>query len=641
MLYYFLLTFLFSIFFYLIGHIISLFWSKEKKYTDFETFFFKLVIGLVSVIVSFAIIHTKGNTVFIGIILMSLLYLLYNRDKLSHFNFSNLFKIEGKPLFLFIGVLLIFNALFYFAVFPDLINVHNDFIYFGALTDYLNLYGIESNTLNIILETAKPNFYHYINEWGAAFISWVSNEIGLVSLVYIYFPLLLGTLFIGLVCLTQKITNKSILSAIGVSFLFFILSPIAGGGGVPALFSLGGVQISIGSYFSTPVIKFLPVIILLLTTILTNTRENLTKTIYLFLVIAYVWPVTTIAIFGGIFLYIVFQKFRTKRFLKKEFVLLLVGVCYMVLFYLFQSSKIQLSDQSNSSHLDFLLNYIKNDLNILEHIKYFFGTIGMRFYYYSIFILMIIFNWKLLKTYINPIKKYQSYILLYCFIAFCGLLGKSALYFMNDSNQLFENIFDHSFMYIVTFLLFLMVLNNKWNYLFVVFFLSTSIITYQKQVSQKSKEMNVSLVENLQNEFGVNHYTFASAVKADNSLFGHINQTVYPPLLFLRAYTNSYFPINISLYDRYQVQYIQETNYTKKIRFQSLMKRSPFYYYVEKNGILKVDWKTKYDFLKEHKIDYLVFEKGSLEPEFMELIKNKKIIDISSQNVEIVKLNWD
>lgn len=641
MLHYFMLTFLFGIFFYIIGHLVSMFWNEKKVYTDFEKFFLKLVIGLLVVIVSFATIHTKGSTALIGIILISLIYLLYNRHRLTHFYFPNFLKIEGKPLLLFIGTLLIFSACFYFAVFPDLINVHNDFIYFGALADYLNIYGIESNTLNIILDTVKPNFYHYFNEWGAAFISRVSNEVGLVSLLYIYFPLLLSTLFIGLVCLTHKITNKSILYSIGISFFFFILSPIAGGGDVPALFSLGDFQLSIGSYFSTPVIKFVPVVILLLTTILTFTSNKFTKTVYLFLIIAYVWPVTTVAIFGGILLQIVFQKFRYNKFLKKEFILLLVGVAYIVSFYLFQSSKVQLSDQSNSSYLDFLFNYIKNDLNILEHIKYFFGTIATRFYYYSIFILMIILNWKLLKTYVNNIKKFQSYILLYLFIAICGLLGKSALYFMNDSNQLFENIFDHSFMFIATFVLFAIVLKNKWNYLFVVLFFSTSIITYQKQLGQKSKEIDVALVENLKNEFGDNHYTFASSVKADNSLFGHINQTVYPPLLFLRAYTNSYFPINISLYDRYQVQYIQETNYTKKIRFQSLMKRSPFYYYVEKNGIKKVDWKIKYDFLKEHKIDYLVFEKGSLEPEFMELIKNKKRIDISSRNVEIVKLQWN
>lgn len=639
MLYNLICSVIFGFLFYFFGHITVTFWKNIKKQSELESFFFKAIIGVILTLIVYSIFKTSGNTIFTGLLLVIIVFLSFNKSQLRLPQKEDILKIQLKPFIIYVVAVILFSTLLHYIVFPDLNLIHNDYLYFGAIADYLNIYGIESNSLNINYTSIKPNLYHYANEWLAALISSFVNKNGTIALIYVYFPTMLGILYVGLYIIVNRISGSKRIINFLLPCIFFIIAPIAGGGGIPALFSVGDIDVSIGHYFSTPVLKFILIVLLLIVSILISNIKNETKVIFTFLVISFIWPTTTISIYGGVFLYVLYQKFFKSKLLYKEIVMLAVSVVYFSLFYTLQSAKdIILPD--GVGYVNRITEYLKNDLSILQHLKYFFGTAIIRIYYFIIFILIIVLNWKTLMIYKNKILQHKGYIILYGFIVLSGLAGKSLLHFITDSNQVFENIFDHSFVYIAAFILLLIALKKSYNLVFILIFIATTSITFYYENSALKSEKITFDSTILKNEFEGKTYTFASHVKADGGRFNHISQVVYPPLTLLRAYSNSYFPVNLSLFDRYKYQYVLENDISRKGRFLSLMSKSAFYQYVMSKQIDNPDNKDKLNFLRENKIDYLVIEMESLDIEFVKELTVDHYFDLKDFNVRILKLNW-
>jgi hypothetical protein len=87
------------IFFYAIGKIISsLFLSSSNESNYYYRAFVSLIIGLFSVITVFAILKTRFNTVFLGLIFIFFIYFFkskhtnYNKESFRTSLFSNLVK---------------------------------------------------------------------------------------------------------------------------------------------------------------------------------------------------------------------------------------------------------------------------------------------------------------------------------------------------------------------------------------------------------------------------------------------------------------------------------------------------------------------------------------------------------------------
>ena len=640
---YFLFSILFGLLFYFIGHVFSSFWRKHKDYTVFETFFFKLVTGVLFALVFYSTLKTKGNTIFGGIILISIVYFFFNKDRLKIPRLNEILKIEVKPLLLFFIITLLFTALFRHLIFPDLINIHPDFYYFGSISDYLNIYAIETGSLKIIGQTPKPSFYHYSNEWLTALIAASTNNVGSVSMVYIYLPLIITILYFGIFSIAQKITKYNFYSILLLTFVFFILTPLSRIGGLDTILSIGNFDISFVTFFSNPAtIKLALVTVLFTFSILAFRKERIIDTVFIYLIITYIWPTTTIAIFGGVFLFLIYLKAYKKDFIAKEFTLLILSVSYFLIFYFLQSfPRIETLSTSSFSRLDMAFLYLENEFDVFQHIKYFIGTFVIRFYYYAIFLIILFVNWRLFLKYKERLSEYNQYVLLYGFVFFCGLLGKSALYFLTDSNQIFENIMDHTFIYILIFITLIVSLERKFNYIFVFILLISASYTHYTLYSKETKyQENRQISETLSQEFKGKNVKFASHIKAQNSLFRHPSQRVYPPLTFMRAYSNSYFPVDFSVYDRYKHQYEDEVDFTKRNRFLANKLGSPFYSFIESNKIDTVNWEAKYLFLKTHKFDYLVVEKGSLSEQDLSQLVVEKNIKTYDDAVELLKLKW-
>ena len=70
------------------------------------------------------------------------------------------------------------------------------------------------------------------------------------------------------------------------------------------------------------------------------------------------------------------------------------------------------------------------------------------------------------------------------------------------------------------------------------------------------------------------------------------------------------------------------------------MKRSPYYYYVETKKISNPDWKVKYQFLKDNKIDILVIEKDTSNEDLIKKLNILEKKEFKDYNVDMLKLSW-
>jgi hypothetical protein len=119
------------------------------------------------------------------------------------------------------GIQLIFLLLFRFIVFPYEELIPNDFLFYGAISDYLSQFGYENSSMNIF-NPEGVKIYHYFNEWFAAIFSDILDLPGSLSLVFIIYPFVYSLMFIGVWAIVTlfkpKWSNLKVLVAV---ILFF------------------------------------------------------------------------------------------------------------------------------------------------------------------------------------------------------------------------------------------------------------------------------------------------------------------------------------------------------------------------------------------------------------------------------------
>src|SRR5690554_24033 len=107
----FIYSVVFSFLFYVVGFFITSFWNFNKQQNSFNIMFLRMLLGIVSVTTFFAIVKTSGNTILIGIVVISLLFLFFNKESFFKKPNFKIFKSEFKVIYFYILILLIFNFL--------------------------------------------------------------------------------------------------------------------------------------------------------------------------------------------------------------------------------------------------------------------------------------------------------------------------------------------------------------------------------------------------------------------------------------------------------------------------------------------------------------------------------------------------
>ena len=226
--YYFLLFILSITLLYSLGNFLLSFFEIESK-GKYYSMFFKLFIGLISVISIYSVLKTGGKTINTGFILIGILYYFVSKQKIDLIKFKDRFRIKKEEITPLLTILLFSSFIFiwkYYCLFnngqeyPIVINA--DSIFHSNIAAFLNSSGVESLNTNYFYPPNGTNPYHYFESWTIACLAfllhlnyWITEEL----IVYPVYALLIVT---GIWALIEKFVPLTILNKVfSLSVLFF------------------------------------------------------------------------------------------------------------------------------------------------------------------------------------------------------------------------------------------------------------------------------------------------------------------------------------------------------------------------------------------------------------------------------------
>lgn len=207
---------------YVIGKISSHFILGVNKFDkSHDSTFVYLTLGFVFIVIFFAIIWTKANTVFVSTLFLIPFLKLKNRHFFCAFNFSR-FEIL-KVLQVLILYIFIFSFFYYFLFIRSEGALHGDFNFYANVSNNLEQSHIESTSW--FMNNSKPSLYHYSELWFNVFISIIFKANHLHVLLLVVYPFLFGLILIGAFSLTQRYFSNYFISII-LSLLLVFFNPI-------------------------------------------------------------------------------------------------------------------------------------------------------------------------------------------------------------------------------------------------------------------------------------------------------------------------------------------------------------------------------------------------------------------------------
>ena len=618
---------------YFVGSFVILCYNLKEKVDTWELFFLKLLVGLISTTSVFALIVSNGETILAGLLLIFLIVYFNNKEKRIFFDYANFFS-DYKKVFGFIPLFLIFSLVFSMIIYPVKEEIPDDFLFYGSIADYLKIYGIENTSMNIY-HNQGVSIYHYFSEWTSAMLSKIFNITGSLAYIYIYIPLVTSILFIGVFALVKGIFKVSILTSIFYTILFFISSQFWGGGSVPSIFNINELHFRYGSYFFTANYIKLSIVISFFTAFLILFRRGKKfSAISFLLMLPIIWPTTLFGVFGGLILYFTYKFLKQRKIETKKIYLTLIVLFVFFSFYkIFGVHKIQYDSITTNSYLGVFLE----NFNYKEALIRFPKIIISRTFYFILFVVILIFNFKLFKSIYKRHKdRINEIFLIFLFLIAASMMGEMIFHYRLDSDQIFSNLVDNTILKYVSFFIVLFSLKSLVTKGVVFLFFLFTILTY-------IPFSDFSKIENSSEKYEIGNYvashnkpTFAINLRATESVLPRVASNVYAPFNFLRTYTDSYFPTNISIFDRKEI-YMSTTK--DKIQFNSILVDSPYFIFINNLNLNHHNESNKIKFLKEKKIDFMIYEEGSLDKVFFNSLNIEKSFKI--ENMHILKLKWN
>lgn len=215
-----MLSFLFLLLFYGIGSWLHNRFFDFGRMHAFQRTFFRVLTGYITSIVLFALIQTRGESIFLGIpLLFLLLKALGYKDLVVSPSSKNQYQTQYSSFVTQLPqiILVIFAAHWWnLQWLYDLKNhveliPHWDYLYYGANADFLNQHHTETNFLDVFGdEPLQPSLYHYGDLWLYAFISKLTGLNGNEVIFKTAIPLLWTMLWIGGCAIAEEIKDGKI-----------------------------------------------------------------------------------------------------------------------------------------------------------------------------------------------------------------------------------------------------------------------------------------------------------------------------------------------------------------------------------------------------------------------------------------------
>ncbi len=649
-----ILSYLFS---YFIGSslLVSAKHLEEKPY---QKIFFSVFTGQLAITAGFAIIYTKGHTVFSSYLFMYLFYLIYTK-KYTHF--SKLKNLIDKPALPWTKIFLVciiflfaFSWSFYISMNPNaygFVNVPNFNI--GEYQDYFQYYtnvgyfmqeaGVENmyrvnNLLNSDFNVNVP--YHYYDHWINNAFSTIFCGNYLKTQYLISRPLMLSTSILGILAIAEyysKVKLKHMFYAISFAFV----GPI----GLNTL-------IEHFSYleFINPFFDFMLQInphknayyyAFVIAGILFLKREQwlYSSMIFSALGIASIaaFPAVTSICFALPLILLLLKKIKTRAAL-----IMYSQIIGSALLLYFSLTKVDPETFGSYPLFDLLQESVKDKSLtdfIIMNIKADIHKTSYYFLLYIIPILIVLLTKR--KTIKDQLKNNLIIICLICIFFVSGLVTWNLTYFIHDSYQFFIHPTSVIFNSIFFFVLLDFLNNSKYrimSHLVLLFCISSNLLLAIKRINADKANMNPYSIEYLKSIEEITNKTKELKIIASIRESVSFNERYFQgALIYLYGHQLTQFQNNFGFVgiDDLSMKLEYKNNYKNKMVTNNL-KVSAFYHFVEqerKKGNHLSEEEYQVSFLKKHHINYLIFNKEVMVAEGVKNLIEKRIEDKKSGEV--------
>jgi hypothetical protein len=208
--------------------------TRKFKLTFFESILIALFSGYIISITIFSIVQTGFKTVNILYILL-LLFALWEILRMPSRHEIEITNTKLKHVLLVFGSTFFFYGLAYYSVhnpsgFIPFNYFDTDYILYAKIAKYISITGQENgyNHLNVLDSYYNgPEPYHFFDLWGSSlshYLFGVNHYLGLKLIIY---PTFYFLVFIGVICLFQKLSSINILLALVIICFggFFLVIP--------------------------------------------------------------------------------------------------------------------------------------------------------------------------------------------------------------------------------------------------------------------------------------------------------------------------------------------------------------------------------------------------------------------------------
>jgi hypothetical protein len=639
---------------YFTGHLFLGIFSGDKTDKFYASVFFRLLFGATILVFIVSIGCTIGCSICFLFLAIFVFWLIEKRISRNFFtgikkdNFKILFSLKQLPGIIFlISIIFCWQAsvILKHGAFP-IHPLEKDSFFYSEIAKCMISTGCENTFTTANLADNNYHFhspYHYFDIWLCAFTGKALNLNYTLCLLLVVYSFFTTVLLFGFLACIEYFKLPGLKEKVAVFFLLFI-------GGMYVTedvlnwyqyqAQMEGVMVRYGGKLAAAYCFALAAIIYFCL------KKNTQTAFFLLLCLPAISISLAPGVFGGIFLYSLFQFF--KRSPQKKFYLRLLTyvllICAMIALFYKVLNKTELNYRLDKP----LQEYTDLTAPSWFRIKFYLVELFLKTYAHPLLFALNYFPFALLLAYLL-IKKLlspeiKSSLFLFSLIWFCALIAFNTFYLMDDAYQLFINTL------VIWVILF--------GFCFIWFNYNTSDNGYIKPVLNfiflGAAAFNIGIawhsykkIDPWENQFSTEYLTEVNH-ECDKFTAPTTGATFYDPAYFndpeinypLEYYCQP-FTFNPKVYTPFNLTPPDIPQTWNKHQIEKNLSKSPFTQYLKeqnRNGNIKDTLSHQLDFIRLHKIKYLICPKN-MDIAQLNSLSIKKVISDSGTGQRFLILN--
>jgi hypothetical protein len=638
---------------YFTGHLFLGIFSKNRDDKFYASVFFRLLCGSAILVFIISMCFTSGQTIHFLLPVIFIFWLLEKKISgnfsvlIKKENFRILFQLKQLPGIVFL-ILIVFCWQASVVLKPGAFPIHpleKDSFFYSEIGKCMVSTGYENTFVTANLVDSNYHFhspYHYFDIWLGALLGkalHLNYTLCLLMAVYSFFASML--LFGFLACIEyfktpgfkEKIFALLLLFIGGMYVTEDVLHWYQYQAQMESLMTRYGGKLAAAYCFTLGAIIYFCF------------KKNVSTAFFMLLCL----PVLSISlapgVFGGIFIFSVFQLFRkaTRKNFYLRLAIYVVLMCLMIGLFYKALNKTELNYRLDKPLQEY------TDLTALSwfRLKFYMVELFLKTYAYPLLFVLNYFPFVILLIYL-AIKKLLStelkfILLLFSFIWFCALLAFNTFYLMDDAFQLFINA--------------LIIWPVLFGFLFIWFnynssashmkpalnFIFLGATVFSAVISWRSYKQ----IDLWENQFSSEYLTEVNR-ECDKFTAPTTGATFYDPVYFdndVITYPLEYycqpFTFNPKVFTPFNLTPPNIPQTFNKHQIKKNLSKSPFTQYLKeqnKMGNIKDTLSHQLDFIRLHKIKYLICPR-SMDIDQLSSLSVKKVIRDSGTGQRFLILN--